>query len=679
MTSSARQVTWLFLLAPTLVLAACRSTTAPPPQPGPTTDLAAPDAGTLESRAMLLLMADRRLYDSTALELMLSGPVEVRRQLAVTLGQIGDVRGRSLLQGLLVDIDDEVRSAAAFALGELGAPEARRALIVAAVDDDPAVGRLAVEALGKIGAPLAEVRRALGALEADEAWARLAPSLFRFREPATVDAAVEGLTRTELAVRAGSAYALGREPRPDGAEALRGLLTDDDPFVRAWAARGLGEVGGLGDLARLLPLLDDAELSPRVQAMRAGARLLARFEALPPLDWGDRLAAAVDDAQPGAAATAIEAAGRFLPHPELEARLRKALDDGEPRQRELALLALATGGVDDAAGLVTAAASAGERLMRARAAEAAARLGDLDTLLALQLDPEAMVRVAALEGLARGAGGALGDLVRRSLRDSDPTVRATALDLLAGEPVLAAAELAPVIDAERGERMNDARLAGIRALVSRGRAEESERAAVVEALLRLLEDEDPLARREAAAGLAGLGEARPGIGAAAPLHGLGYYRQVLLQTTAARRVRVVTERGPVEIELTCPQTPLTCLSFLQLAGQRYFDGLTFHRVVPDFVVQGGDPRGDGWGGPGYTLRDEVHPLRFERGVLGMALSGPDTGGSQFFLTLSPQPHLDGGFTAFGRVVSGLDRLDQIRQGDRILEVREIPGGGGPVR
>src|SRR5690606_4222125 len=258
MTSSARQVTWLFLLAPTLVLAACRSTTAPPPQPGPTTDLAAPDAGTLESRAMLLLMADRRLYDSTALELMLSGPVEVRRQLAVTLGQIGDVRGRSLLQGLLVDIDDEVRSAAAFALGELGAPEARRALIVAAVDDDPAVGRLAVEALGKIGAPLAEVRRALGALEADEAWARLAPSLFRFREPATVDAAVEGLTRTELAVRAGSAYALGREPRPDGAEALRGLLTDDDPFVRAWAARGLGEVGGLGDLARLLPLLDDA-------------------------------------------------------------------------------------------------------------------------------------------------------------------------------------------------------------------------------------------------------------------------------------------------------------------------------------------------------------------------------------------------------------------------------------
>jgi cyclophilin family peptidyl-prolyl cis-trans isomerase len=94
-------------------------------------------------------------------------------------------------------------------------------------------------------------------------------------------------------------------------------------------------------------------------------------------------------------------------------------------------------------------------------------------------------------------------------------------------------------------------------------------------------------------------------------------------------------------------------------------------VVPDFVVQGGDPRGDGSGGPGYAIRDEINRLRYDRGALGMALSGPDTGGSQFFITLSPQPHLDGGYTVFGHVIAGDEVLDQIRLGDRIEKVVEV--------
>jgi cyclophilin family peptidyl-prolyl cis-trans isomerase len=128
------------------------------------------------------------------------------------------------------------------------------------------------------------------------------------------------------------------------------------------------------------------------------------------------------------------------------------------------------------------------------------------------------------------------------------------------------------------------------------------------------------------------------------------------------------------MRLDCPQAPLTCLSFLQLAAQGYFDGLAFHRVVPDFVVQTGDPRGDGWGGPGFALRDEINRLRFVRGAVGMALSGPDTGGSQFFVTLSPQPHLDGGYTVFGQVVGDLAVLAEIRQGDEVLTVKEVVAG-----
>jgi cyclophilin family peptidyl-prolyl cis-trans isomerase len=94
----------------------------------------------------------------------------------------------------------------------------------------------------------------------------------------------------------------------------------------------------------------------------------------------------------------------------------------------------------------------------------------------------------------------------------------------------------------------------------------------------------------------------------------------------------------------------------------------FHRVVPNFVAQDGDPRGDGNGGPGYAIRDEINTERYSRGAVGMALSGPDTGGSQYFLTLSPQPHLDARYTIFARVVGGEDVMDRLVQGDAIINI-----------
>jgi cyclophilin family peptidyl-prolyl cis-trans isomerase len=109
-------------------------------------------------------------------------------------------------------------------------------------------------------------------------------------------------------------------------------------------------------------------------------------------------------------------------------------------------------------------------------------------------------------------------------------------------------------------------------------------------------------------------------------------------------------------------------NFLHLVDRRYFDNGRWHRVVPNFVIQDGDPRGDGSGGPGTTIRDEINRRRYDAGTVGMALSGPDTGGSQFFITHSPQPHLDGGYTVFGRLVSGWDVLGLVVQGDRIRRI-----------
>jgi len=119
--------------------------------------------------------------------------------------------------------------------------------------------------------------------------------------------------------------------------------------------------------------------------------------------------------------------------------------------------------------------------------------------------------------------------------------------------------------------------------------------------------------------------------------------------------------------------PLTVENFVQLARSGFFNGLSVHRVVPGFVVQTGDPRSDGEGGPGYSIRDELNERAYLRGTVGMALDWADTGGSQFFITHSPQPHLDAKYTVFGRVVNGMDVVDQIQQGDIIRRVRVNDG------
>jgi cyclophilin family peptidyl-prolyl cis-trans isomerase len=138
-----------------------------------------------------------------------------------------------------------------------------------------------------------------------------------------------------------------------------------------------------------------------------------------------------------------------------------------------------------------------------------------------------------------------------------------------------------------------------------------------------------------------------------------------LDTSKAYRARFKTERGEIVAELHAAQAPLTVENFVNLARAGFYDGTTFHRVIPGFMAQGGDPTGTGHGGPGYQFGDEFSPeLRHDGpGVLSMANAGPGTNGSQFFLTFDATPHLDGRHTVFGRVVEGIDVLRSIRERD----------------
>jgi len=143
-----------------------------------------------------------------------------------------------------------------------------------------------------------------------------------------------------------------------------------------------------------------------------------------------------------------------------------------------------------------------------------------------------------------------------------------------------------------------------------------------------------------------------------------------IDTTKTYKVTIDTTKGTIELELYAQNAPQTVNNFLFLTGQGFYNGLKFHRVISNFMVQGGDPTGTGSGGPGYKFADEVrgNPLTHQTGVISMANAGPNTNGSQFFITHAPQPHLDGKHTVFGRVTSGMDVVNSIRQGDVMIDV-----------
>ncbi|WP_202076845.1 peptidylprolyl isomerase [Caldalkalibacillus salinus] len=138
----------------------------------------------------------------------------------------------------------------------------------------------------------------------------------------------------------------------------------------------------------------------------------------------------------------------------------------------------------------------------------------------------------------------------------------------------------------------------------------------------------------------------------------------------SKQAKVTLENGQeIVIDLFDQDAPNTVANFEKLAKDGFYNGLTFHRVIPGFVAQGGCPNGTGTGGPGYTINCEINDNKHERGTLSMAHAGRDTGGSQFFICFQPQPHLDGQHTAFGQVVRGMENVDQIKQGDIMKEVQ----------
>jgi cyclophilin family peptidyl-prolyl cis-trans isomerase/HEAT repeat protein len=291
----------------------------------------------------------------------------------------------------------------------------------------------------------------------------------------------------------------------------------------------------------------------------------------------------------------------------------------------------------------------------------------LPRLTVMLQDPDPKVLAAVLSALASSKATGVERVLLDRLGAEDLAVRAAAANALADLKVATAVQ--PLIDAYHrfaSESSYTARGAVLGALARLDPA--AARPILTEALkdpdwairvraLTLLREQNVTGQEEA------IRPATPGRSVSDPQW------QALVAPPFSPHAFIDTDKGTIELELAVIDAPLTVANFIAVARKGFFRNVAIHRLVPDFVVQGGDPRGDGEGGPGYSIRDELNELPYLRGTVGMALDWKDTGGSQFFITHSPQPHLDARYTVFGRVVAGMDVVDRLVQWDVVRNVR----------
>jgi HEAT repeat protein/cyclophilin family peptidyl-prolyl cis-trans isomerase len=617
----------------------------------------------------------------------------VRRRAALAVGRVGLSEGIEPLTALLKDPDPEVRYMGAFALGLIKDKAASGALVTALGDQTPLVQGAAAEALGliedataadAIGRLASQILQsgALNPVPGDDADAKrdLPASAFRLALYALVR--LKAYDQLAAAVLDGSgqpkvrwwpvAYAFQRIEDKRALPALLTLAKDPHPYTRAFAAKGLGGLKDASAVPTLIGLAGSAEPAVVIESVRALGRI------------GDRAAAdalvkllEAKDASPHVRLEALDALGVIRP-PGVTDILIDWFADPNPAIRAAALRSAAA--VDPQQFVAILSGLDPDPIWSVRAAVASV-LGTMPADIALQglvgmlAEKDQRVIPSVLEALVKLRPPNLTEVLLQHLKAEDVAVRAAAANGL-GEvkPANGQQALAEAYEFGQRDALYSARAAALAALAKYGAQ------AATPVLTTALADKDWAVRLRAALLLKQLDPSaaadvdrriRPAPTAASATN---YQTAHLVNPPVSTAAYIDTDHGTIEVELAVLDAPLTVENFVLLSRKGYFDGLTVHRVVPDFVIQTGDPRGDGEGGPGFTIRDELNDRPYLRGTVGMALDlWGDTGGSQFFITHSPQPHLDAKYTVFGRVISGMEIVDKIQQGDVIRRIRVWDG------
>jgi cyclophilin family peptidyl-prolyl cis-trans isomerase/HEAT repeat protein len=637
---------------------------------------------------------------------------DVRQLATFAIGEVESPAGAEALIAVLDDTREpaEVRARAAEALGKIGG----------------ALSSNAPAAANQAGGPkaedprLAKIRVAILDALKFEAGRRSMPdrstvllgltAALRTKPEGAGPVIIQFLGYSDPRIVADALNTMARLRLKDGSDQVRQLLGNGDPIVRANAARVIGAAEDKQAFDALLArALNDNDLRVRVSAIRALGSLKDARATIPLMRRGLELfktarldrrngsprnegleilnALGVILAGKPQSTTGEEAAARI----ELSLRVR-AMTNENILEDEVALAREAPEEyLEYLKGFEAARERTsddelrklfyGFRSMSARAA-GLAELGrikpqppeniakEAQSLLLRMLNDRRTPELAIpniLNAYAVFKPRDLPELLRRYIEHADVVARGTAADLIGEQPpdeVNARSLIQALPVALRDKDLNDAALSILDALAKQ------KSPAANDAIKTALDSSDHLIRRRAVALLKanGVGDFSNRIGTVKTRNTDADYRRATARIGRKVTATVVTTKGAFTIEFLTEEAPLTVDNFVQLARKGYFNGQTVPRVVPNFVIQTGDPRGDQNGGPGYQIRCEINEAQYERGAVGMALSGKDTGGSQWFVTHSPQPHLDGGYTVFGRVIRGMDVVDNIARGDTILRV-----------
>ena len=656
--------------------------------------VASQDEAMVDAMAAVLSLEDRQLFDAAVLANAAHHPEPmVRRRAALAVGRIGDSAGTTILIEMLEDPVQIVRQDAAFALGLLGDRFAigyLRELVLNSYGDDMSATQVeAVTALTRLGgSEAAEVledllSRWIGRIVAgDEIPSTVSQALFESWRLGTEAPEQLLLQYAELplrAVRLPAVYSLSRLRAVAGANVFVDGLDDTDDAIRALSALALNadfaDAAGLdrnGTARRLVPLIEDNHPRVRINTLRSlGSYKNPTYSAL--------LVNGLSDADPNARVQAITALG-LSGGDEAERLLQENVNSGPFAERRQALLGLAAINRDRAIVRAAGWITSDDWLLISTGIEALGIIaGDTAEawLVNMLHHDDGRIVGRAFSAVARIDSIRATALARGLLEHPDPVVRTLATNQIRGSLVRTDLELLTrAYGLSLRDGISDARIAIARAIGQISREDLAFQGAVEEFLALYPTCSDYLVR---SAVIDSFPAAALKWGGVAPIltgKDIADYRDIARrlilpaeQNGVLPGIVVETEYGSVDISLFAADAPITVDALLQLVDRHYFDGGTWHRVVPNFVIQDGDPRGDGWGGPGFSLRDEISRRRYGRGTVGMALSGPHTGGSQFFITHSPQPHLDGTYAVVGQVDSGMDIVDRITQGDGIRTIR----------
>ena len=684
----------------------------------------------------ILKAEDARNHDKALEALFKSPNESVRVRAVLAAGRIGRLAALLPLTDLLEkDASPKVREMAAFAIGEIESIDAADA-IIKAMSDSKTVARAVeaagkIAAANSKHPKAAELGTAIvKTLEGstDTLTTRLALTAVLRARPAGAEEVVrKSLSHTDPAIVSDALNTLTRLRAKNANRDARDLLgTNLHAIVRANAARVLGAAEDKDGIDILIKAAtSDTDSRVRVAAIRSLAALKDEKAAEPLLKRGEILFAAYKAAKkpdfiPDEQNEFIEVAttlGRLLTNTGNERAVNLfrefgKLDKGFSTEVYIARLRVSPGRGDNNKPEMTSwrqystlAQVVGEFATleptndegKQMKIEAPAILGPLAKAYA-EADPvkDADTIKAGpdvLQSFARFKTEDLGKIARTALQNKDVQIRATAAGILDDLP--SSAENLEALNAAftkslTTDRMeNDAQLAIMDALLK------LDKKASIVALKKALVHQDYLVRKKAIDALkdqeswkdvdvsslrsliAGKDIVSPyvatnGTKLGQVLSTEADYRRALARKNGSVRAILTTTKGAFTIEFLPEDAPLTVDNFIKLARASYFNGLEVHRVVPNFVMQDGDPRGDGNGGPGWSIRCELNMVPYDRGAVGMALSGKDTGGSQWFVTHSPQPHLDGGYTVFGRVnETDMKVVDRIVRGDKILSVKMV--------